>query len=113
MGFAGMVILVGPAFRPSGPTRRWSADCGFAGLGSWIVVFKTRRVAEFADAGRSDAKALRIVALVIGWLLGGEVLSQRTLVAAAVILTAVVLVITAPHRDPREAADGLPAPGEA
>jgi hypothetical protein len=24
----------------------------------------------------------------------------------------VVLVITAPHRDPREAADALPAPGE-
>jgi drug/metabolite transporter (DMT)-like permease len=54
-----------------------------------------------------------IVALLIGRLLGGEVLSQRTLLAAAVILTAVVLVITAPHRDPREAADALPAPGEA
>jgi len=54
-----------------------------------------------------------IVALVIGRLLGGEVLSQRTLLAAAVILTAVVVVITAPHRDPREAADALPAPGEA
>jgi drug/metabolite transporter (DMT)-like permease len=53
-----------------------------------------------------------IVALLIGWLLGGEAMSQRTLVAAAVILTAVVLVITAPHRDPREAADALPAPGE-
>jgi len=54
-----------------------------------------------------------IVALFIGRLLGGEALSQRTLLAAAVILTAVVLVITAPHRDPREAADALPAPGEA
>ena len=54
-----------------------------------------------------------IVALLIGRLLGGEVLSQRTLLAAAVILTAVVVVITAPHRDPREAADALPAPGEA
>jgi len=53
------------------------------------------------------------VALAIGRLLGGEVLSQRTLLAAAVILTAVVVVITAPHHDPREAADALPAPGEA
>jgi hypothetical protein len=35
------------------------------------------------------------------------------MVAAVVILTAVVLVITAPHRDPQEAADALPAPGEA
>jgi drug/metabolite transporter (DMT)-like permease len=52
------------------------------------------------------------VALFIGWLLAGEALSQRTLLAAAVILTAVVLVITAPHRT-REAEDALPAPGEA
>jgi drug/metabolite transporter (DMT)-like permease len=54
-----------------------------------------------------------LVALFIGWLLAGEALSQRTLLAAAVILTAVVLVITAPHRTPSEAADALPAPGEA
>jgi drug/metabolite transporter (DMT)-like permease len=54
-----------------------------------------------------------LVALFIGWLLAGEALSRRTLLAAAVILTAVVLVITAPHRTPSEAADALPAPGEA
>jgi drug/metabolite transporter (DMT)-like permease len=54
-----------------------------------------------------------LVALFIGWLLAGEALSQRTLLAAAVILTAVVLVITAPHRTPSEAEDALPAPGEA
>ena len=54
-----------------------------------------------------------IVALLIGWLLGGEGMSSRTLLAATVILTAVILVITAPHRDPREAEDALPAPGEA
>lgn len=54
-----------------------------------------------------------IVALCIGWLLGGEALTERTLVAASVILTAVVLVITAPHRTRQEAEDALPAPGEA
>jgi len=54
-----------------------------------------------------------IVALIVGWLFGGEALSPRTLLAAAVILTAVVMVITAPHRDPRQAANALPAPGEA
>jgi drug/metabolite transporter (DMT)-like permease len=54
-----------------------------------------------------------IVALGIGWLLGGEALTPRTLVAAAVILTAVVLVITAPHKTCQEAEDVLPAPGEA
>jgi len=54
-----------------------------------------------------------LVALFIGWLLAGEALSQRTLLAAAVILTAVVLVISAPHRTPSEAEDALPAAGEA
>ena len=54
-----------------------------------------------------------IAALGIGWLLGGETLTHRTVLAAAVILTAVVLVITAPHRTPQEAEDVLPAPGEA
>jgi drug/metabolite transporter (DMT)-like permease len=54
-----------------------------------------------------------IVALSLGWLLGGEALSWRTLVAAAVILTAVVVVITAPHKSRQEAEDALPAPGEA
>ena len=52
-------------------------------------------------------------ALIVGWVLGGEAMSARTLLAATVILTAVVLVITAPHHEPREAADALPAPGEA
>lgn len=54
-----------------------------------------------------------IVALGIGWLLGGEGLSQRTVLAAAVILSAVILVITAPHKTPQEAEEALPAPGEA
>ena len=54
-----------------------------------------------------------IVALIVGWVLGAEALSARTLLAAAVILTAVVLVITAPHREPRAAADALPVPGKA
>jgi drug/metabolite transporter (DMT)-like permease len=53
-----------------------------------------------------------IVALLIGWVLGGEGLSGRTLLAGAVILTAVILVIT-PHREKARLADALPAPGEA
>lgn len=46
-----------------------------------------------------------VVALFLGWLMVGEVITLRTLLAAAVILTAVVLVITAPHRQP------TPVPG--
>jgi hypothetical protein len=38
-------------------------------------------------------------------------LSGRTLLAGSVILTAVILVITAPHRQKAELADALP--GEA
>ena len=39
-----------------------------------------------------------VVALFLGWLILGEAITVRTVVAAAVILTAVILVITAPHR---------------
>jgi drug/metabolite transporter (DMT)-like permease len=182
MGFAGMVILVGPAklgnsgrvdprgagilvvasfawacgslwskhgSLPSSPMLGVAMQglCGGAAL--WIAGLFTGEVAQFhpmaitwqawlavgylvvfgscigftaflyvlkkSTAARVGTYAFvnPIVALVVGWLLGGEALSQRTLAAAAIILTAVVVVITAPHRDPREAAGALPAPGEA
>jgi drug/metabolite transporter (DMT)-like permease len=53
------------------------------------------------------------VALFLGWLGAGETITLRTALAAAVILTAVLLVITAPHKSPGEAAEVLPNPGEA
>ena len=56
-----------------------------------------------------------VVALVLGWLIVGESITLRTASAATVILTAVLLVITAPHTHP--AADlpkiTLPEAGEA
>ena len=54
-----------------------------------------------------------VVALFLGWLWAGESITLRTALAAAVILTAVLLVITAPHKNPIEAAEVLPNPGEA
>jgi drug/metabolite transporter (DMT)-like permease len=51
-----------------------------------------------------------VVALFLGWLIAGETITLRTVIAAAVILTAVILVITAPH--PAPATDPVPAPGE-
>ena len=51
-----------------------------------------------------------VVALFLGWLIAGETITPRTVMAAAVILTAVILVITAPH--PRPVTDPLPAAGE-
>jgi len=53
-----------------------------------------------------------VVALFLGWLLLGETITLRTVIAAAVILTAVILVITAPHRTPAPVGDPVPAPGE-
>jgi len=103
-------------FHPTAaPVRAWLAVAYLFVFGSCIGFSAYLYILKKSTAARVGTYAFvnPIVALVIGWLLGGEVLSQRTLVAAAVILTAVVLVITAPHRDPREAADALPAPGEA
>jgi drug/metabolite transporter (DMT)-like permease len=53
-----------------------------------------------------------VVALFLGWLIVGETITLRTVIAAAVILTAVILVITAPHRTPTPVRDPIPAPGE-
>src|SRR5713226_10006033 len=97
------------------PMRPWLAVGYLFVFGSCIGFSAYLYILKKSTAARVGTYAFvnPIVALGVGWLLGGEVMSQRTLLVAAVILTAVVLVITAPHRDPREAADALPAPGEA
>ena len=103
-------------FHPmAAPARAWLAVGYLFVFGSCIGFSAYLYILKKSTAARVGTYAFvnPMVALAIGWLLGGEALSQRTLVAAAVILTAVVLVITAPLRDPREAADALPAPGEA
>jgi drug/metabolite transporter (DMT)-like permease len=53
-----------------------------------------------------------VVALFLGWLIAGEVITLRTVLAAAVILTAVILVITAPHPAAARVKEPVPAPGE-
>ncbi len=54
-----------------------------------------------------------VVALFLGWLIAGESITLRTVLAAAVILTAVILVITAPHPVRARVKEPIPAPGEA
>jgi drug/metabolite transporter (DMT)-like permease len=54
-----------------------------------------------------------VVALFLGWQIAGEAITLRTVIAAAVILTAVILVITAPHRTPAQVTAPVPARGEA
>jgi drug/metabolite transporter (DMT)-like permease len=53
-----------------------------------------------------------VVALFLGWLIASETITLRTMLAASVILTAVILVITAPHRTPAPVRASVPAPGE-
>ena len=103
-------------FHPlAAPMRAWLAVGYLFIFGSCVGFTAYLYILKKSTAARVGTYAFvnPIVALGIGWLLGGETLSQRTVLAGAVILTAVVLVITAPHRDPREAEDALPAPGEA
>ena len=79
------------------------------GFTAYIYILKNStapRVATYAFVNP-------VVALLLGWLFAGETLSTRTLLAAMVILGAVVLVITAPNREPVVNAEPLPVPSEA
>lgn len=66
-----------------------------SGLGFTAYLFLLKNAA----AARVGTYALvnPVVALVLGWLIVGESITLRTASAATVILTAVLLVITAPH----------------
>jgi drug/metabolite transporter (DMT)-like permease len=69
------------------------------GFTAYIYILKestATRVATYAFVNP-------VVALFLGWLLLSEPITLRTILAAAVILTAVLLVITAPHRKPATA----------
>jgi drug/metabolite transporter (DMT)-like permease len=79
------------------------------GFTAYIYILKkstATRVATYAFVNP-------VVALFLGWLLVGEAINVRTVVAAAVILTAVLLVITAPHRAPMRADREAVEPEEA
>jgi drug/metabolite transporter (DMT)-like permease len=95
--------------------RAWLAALYLAVFGSCVGFSAYLYILKKSTAARVATYAFvnPIVALLIGWGLGGEGLSARTLLAGAVILTAVILVITMPHRDKADIADVVPAPGEA
>jgi drug/metabolite transporter (DMT)-like permease len=83
-------------------------------FGSWIGFTAYTYLLGVAPPGRVGTYAYvnPVVAMFLGWAFAGEPVTLRTFSAAAVILTAVVLVITAPHRTPNEP-EPIPAPGEA
>jgi drug/metabolite transporter (DMT)-like permease len=79
------------------------------GFSAYVYILKhstATRVATYAFVNP-------VVALFLGWFLAAEPLSLRTALASAVILTAVLLVITAPYKDVIQAHEAVPAPGEA
>ena len=79
------------------------------GFSAYIYILKHGKAAHVA----TYAFVNPLIALFLGWLLGGEALTLRTILASAVILTAVILVITMPHKGPSETDEAIPAPGEA
>jgi drug/metabolite transporter (DMT)-like permease len=95
--------------------RSWIALAYLLVFGSGIGFTAYVYILKKSTAARVGTYAFvnPVVALFLGWLGAGEVITLRTGLAAAVILTAVLLVITAKHKDPAEAAEVLPNPGEA
>ncbi len=79
------------------------------GFSAYIYILQKSTAARVA----TYAFVNPVVALFLGWLIASETITVRTIVAAAVILTAVILVITAPHRVAAPVTAPLPAPGEA
>jgi drug/metabolite transporter (DMT)-like permease len=87
-------------------TRSWIAITYLICFGSMIGFSSYLYILKHSTATRVATYAFvnPIVALFLGWLLLHEAITLRTILASAVILAAVLLVITAPHRAPAKAA---------
>jgi len=95
--------------------RSWLALLYLIVLGSALGFSAYVYILKHSTAARVATYALvnPVVALFLGWFLAAEPLSVRTVLASGVILTAVLLVITAPHKHAVETDEAIPAPGEA
>lgn len=96
--------------------RSWVALAYLIVFGSCIGLSAYIYILQKSTSARVATYALvnPVVALILGALFADEIISRRTVVAAVVILTAVVLVISAPHRAPvrKEDLEPVPAAGE-
>lgn len=94
--------------------RSWTALAYLIVVGSGIGFTSYLYILKNSTAARVATYALvnPVVALFLGWLVADEVISLRTIVAAVIILTAVVLVITAPHHPQERVPEPVPSPGE-
>jgi drug/metabolite transporter (DMT)-like permease len=95
--------------------RSWLALAYLIVFGSGIGFTAYIYILQKSTAARVGTYAFvnPVVALFLGWLIAGEAISLRTVLAAGVILTAVSLVITAPHAAPDPVKERLPIIGKA
>lgn len=95
--------------------RSWLALAYLIVFGSGIGFSAYIYILQKSTAARVATYAFvnPVVALFLGWLIAGESITLRTILAAVVILTAVILVITAPHRAPTQSREPVPALDEA
>lgn len=93
-------------------TRSWVAFAYLIVFGSGIGFSAYIYILHKSTAARVGTYAFvnPVVALFLGWLIVDETITMRTVMAAGIILTAVILVITAPHHAPAPVTE--PAPGE-
>ncbi|HXN64837.1 MAG TPA: EamA family transporter [Candidatus Acidoferrales bacterium] len=85
-------------------TRSYLAVAYLAVFGSIIGLSAYTYMLKNASASRVSTYAFvnPVIAVLLGWLVAGEKITSRMLVAAAIILVSVVLVIIAPHAAPEE-----------
>src|SRR5262249_55864897 len=81
-------------------TRSWIAVTYLVFFGSMIGFSSYLYILKHSTATRVATYAFvnPIVALFLGWFFLHEAITLRTILASSVILAAVLLVITAPHR---------------
>ena len=103
-------------FHPSQVTlRSWLAVLYLFSFGSALGFSAYIYILKHSTASRVATYAFvnPVVALFLGWSLGGEPLTLRTLIASGTILAAVLLVILAPHKPASPPEEVVPCPGEA
>jgi len=95
--------------------RSWIALAYLIAFGSGVGFSAYLYILHKSTAARVATYAFvnPVVALFLGWLVVGETITLRTLLAGVVILTAVILVITAPHPASARVRDPILEPGEA
>jgi drug/metabolite transporter (DMT)-like permease len=97
----GLTGEIGALHLASVSARSWTAIIYLICFGSAIGFSSYLYILKHSTATRVATYAFvnPIVALFLGWLLLHEAITLRTILASAVILAAVLLVITAPHRE--------------